>query len=56
VRGVQGCFAHLVDLTALDEDASAADESWTGPGAYFGYLVVDVAAGGGKGPLGHFRR
>jgi len=27
-----------------------------GPGAYFGYLVIDEASAGGRGPLGHFRR
>jgi hypothetical protein len=56
VRGLDGCFARLVDITSLDEDGDGANTSWTGPGAYFGYLVIDQTPGGGKGPLGHFRR
>lgn len=56
VRGVDGCFARLMDITSLDEDGDPANLGWAGPGSYFGYLVVDQAGGGGKGPLGHFRR
>jgi hypothetical protein len=56
VKGEKGCFARLVDITDLDEDGDPANESWTGPGAYFGYLVVDQSLNGGRGPLGHFRR
>jgi len=56
VRGEKGCFAQLVDLTPLDEDMDTTNTVWFGPGSYFGYLVIDQAPGGGKGPLGHFRR
>jgi hypothetical protein len=56
VQGEDGCFAELVDITDQDEDGDFADESWTGPGEFFGYLVIDVAPHGGRGPLGHFRR
>jgi hypothetical protein len=56
VKGETGCFAQLMDITDQDEDGDPSNESWTGPGRFFGYLVVDVAAFGGQGPLGHFRR
>jgi hypothetical protein len=56
IRGELGCFARLVDITDQDEDGDPTNTTWSGPGAFFGYLVVDESAGGGKGPLGHFRR
>jgi hypothetical protein len=51
-----GCYARVVDITDQDEDGSATNESWIGPGSYLGYLVVARAPSGGLGPLGHFRR
>jgi hypothetical protein len=56
VQGETGCFAQLMDITDQDEDGDPSNETWTGPGRFFGYLVVDVAPFGGQGPLGHFRR
>jgi hypothetical protein len=56
VHGIGDCFANLIDITDQDEDGDFSNESWTGPAQFFGYLVVDETANGGKGPLGHFRR
>ena len=56
VQGETGCFAQLMDITDQDEDGDASNESWAGPGRFFGYIVVDVTALGGQGPLGHYRR
>jgi len=56
VRGLDGCYAHLMDITDQDEDGDATNGALSGPGEFFGYLVIDQGAAGGKGPLGHFRR
>jgi hypothetical protein len=56
VRGLDGCYARLVDITDQDEDVDATNAVFMGPGEFFGYLVIDQASAGGKGPLGHFRR
>ncbi len=53
---VAGCFARLVDITDQDEDGDGTNTTWSGPGEFLGYLVLDESPGGAKGPLGHFRR
>jgi hypothetical protein len=50
------CFDRLRDITDQDEDGNPSNETWTGPSEFFGFLVIDETADGGKGPLGHYRR